>query len=108
MKYELYYIDQKNRVQAMLICALKQRVNWCEEGLKFASWIFKSIEKGEAENLREIYKKHSILQYDRRRKNQLRTISVGDIIVFDGEPWMVSTFGFIKVPNILWEKANIK
>jgi len=42
-----------------------------------------------------------VLNIDKRKKKQIRTINIGDIILFDGEAWIISAFGFMKIPNIL-------
>lgn len=106
MNYELYYIDKSNRIECMLICSLKNRINWLEQGLKLVTWKYDLIFNGNAENLQEIYKKHSILNIDKRKKKQLRTINIGDIIKFNDDIWILTAFGFVKVPDILWEKRN--
>lgn len=103
MQYEIYYIDKKNRLEAMLVCSLKSRINWYEEGLKMVSWSYHKIESGQSDSLKDIFKKYSVLRYDKRRKKQFRTMSIGDIIFFDDKVWIVSSFGFIKVPDIIWE-----
>lgn len=90
----------------MLVCSLKKRINWIQSGLKLVSWKYNLICEGEAEKLQEIYKKHSILNIDKRKKEQLRTINIGDIVVFDQQAWILTAFGFAKVPDILWEKIN--
>jgi hypothetical protein len=107
MKYQLFYVDKQNRIECMLVCSLKQRINWIEDGLKLVSWKYNLISEGEAASLQEIYKKHSILNIDKRKKNQLRTINIGDIVVFDGRVWILSAFGFTIVPEVLWEKSTI-
>lgn len=103
--YELFYVDKSNRIECMLVCSLKKRIDWCEDGLKLASWKYELISKGKADNLNEIFKKHANLNIDHRRKKQIRTINIGDIIFFDGEAWIISAFGFVKVPQFLWKKV---
>lgn len=106
MEYEIYYINKKNRLESMLLCSLKAKIDWCEEGLKFVSWEYEYIEKGSAKTLQDIFKKYSLLRYDKRRKKQYRTINMGDIILFDNEPWIISSFGFLRIPEILWRKVK--
>ena len=105
MKYELYYVDKANRIQCMLVCSLNNRINWVQDGLRMASWKYNLISSGEAESLQEIYKKHSILNIDKRKKIQQRTINIGDVVIFDETVWILSAFGFIKVPDFLWNKT---
>lgn len=88
----------------MLVCSLKKRIDWCEDGLKLVSWKYNLIDTGMAENLNDIFKKHSILNVDKRKKKQIRTINIGDVICFDNEAWIVSAFGFKKIPFFLWNK----
>ena len=104
-KYELYYVDKSNRLECMLTCSLKKQIDWAEDGLKLVSWKYNLICKGEADNLNDIFKKFSVLNIDKRKKTQLRTINIGDVIIFDGIIWIVSAFGFVKVPNILWNRV---
>lgn len=104
MQYEIYYIDKDNRLEAMLLFSLKSKINWCEEGLKLVSWKYNKIEKGQDKNLQSIFKKYSILRFDKRRKKQFRTINIGDIILFDDKVWIVSSFGFAQIPDIIWDK----
>jgi hypothetical protein len=106
-EYKLFYIDKSNRIECMLVCSLKKRINWCEDGLKLLSWKYNLIDKGSAETLNEIFKKHSVLNVDRRKKKQNRTINIGDVIYFDDEAWIVSAFGFKKIPEFLWNKVKI-
>ena len=105
MQYEIYYVDKDNRLEAMLLCSLKSKINWCEEGLKMVSWVYRKVEKGQEESLQNIFKKYSALRYDKRRKKQFRTINIGDVILFDDKLWIVSSFGFIKVPELIWERV---
>lgn len=103
-KYEIYFIDKQNRLQSMLVCSLRRKIDWCEDGLKFVSWKYNFITSGNAENINDVFKKYSILNIDHRKKKQIRSINLGDIIVFDDTPWIVSAFGFSKIPDILWQK----
>lgn len=103
-KYELYFVDKSNRLECMIVCSLRKKIDWIEDGLKLVSWKYNLIDKGEANNINDIFKKYSVLNIDKRKKKQLRTINIGDIIIFDGIVWIVSAFGFIRVPDILWNK----
>ena len=99
--YTLYYVDGENRLECMLVCSLNHGIDWCENGLRIVSWRYNAVAKGRAETLDDVFRHYSVLRIDRRRNRQMRTVSIGDIIVFDGEPWIVSAFGFAKVPEIL-------
>lgn len=102
--YRIYYIDNANRLECMLICSLKKSIDWCEAGLRIVSWKYNMIGQGRAESLNDVFQHYSVLNIDKRRKKQVRTVSIGDIIVFDEEAWIVSAFGFLRVPGILAEK----
>ena len=103
-EYTVYYIDSKFRVECMLVCSLNARIDWCEEGLKMASWKYNEVARGEAENLNDIFRRHSVLDIDRRRKQNSRAMGIGDVIVLCDQPWIVTAFGFAKIPDILWSK----
>lgn len=106
--YELFYIVGDKRLEAMLICSLARKIDWCEEGLKIVSWRYAKVSSGKAESLNEIFKKHSQLQIDKRRTKPLRTINIGDTIIFDGVAWIISSFGFIQIPEILFKKISFE
>ena len=106
-KYVVYYIDSKDRIECMLTCSLNSRINWCEEGLKMASWKYNVVDEGESESLNDIFRKYSTLNLDRRRKSHRRTINIGDAILFGDEPWIVTAFGFVRIPFVLWEKNEM-
>lgn len=102
--YAIYYIDNSNRIECMLVCSLKKKIDWCEDGLRIATWKYNIVGRGKAESLNDVFGHYSVLNIDKRRKVQRRSASIGDIIVFDGEPWIVAAFGFNRVPDILAEK----
>ena len=102
--YSIYYVDDANRMESMLVCSLKKNIDWCEDGLRVVTWKYHIIGRGHAESLNDVFRHYSVLNIDRRRKKQLRTVNIGDIIVFDDEAWIVSAFGFLRVPSILAEK----
>lgn len=102
--YAIYYVDEENRIECMLTCSLKNRIDWCEEGLKIVTWKYNLVARGKAENLNGIFRHYSELNIDKRRKKQIRTMNIGDIIKFDGEAWIVSAFGFVRIPDILVAK----
>ena len=103
-EYAIYYVDNANRMECMLICSLNRRIDWCEDGLRIVTWKYNMVGHGKAESLNDVFKHYSVLNIDKRRKKQVRTVNIGDIIVFDDETWIVSAFGFLKVPEILAEK----
>ena len=107
MKYAVYYIDSKDRIECMRACSLNGCINWCEDGLKMATWKYNPIDEGEAENLNDVFRKYSTLNLDRRRKSHRRTINMGDVILLGEEPWIVTAFGFVRVPMVLWEKIEL-
>ncbi len=102
--YAIYFVDTPNRLECMLICSLRKSIDWCEEGLRIVTWKYNMIGHGKAESLNDVFKHYSVLNIDKRRKKQTRTVNIGDIIVFDGDAWIVSAFGFLKVPAILASK----
>lgn len=102
--YAVYYIDNSNRIETMLTCSLKKRIDWCEDGLKIVTWKYNVVGRGTAESLNDVFKHYSKLNIDKRKKKNTRTISIGDIVVFDEEAWIVSAFQFMKIPTILSEK----
>ena len=102
--YAIYYVDDSSRLECMLVCSLKKSIDWCEDGLRITSWKYNVVGHGQAESLNDVFRHYSVLSIDRRRKKQRRTVSIGDIIVFDNEAWIVSAFGFSRVPSILAEK----
>lgn len=102
--YKIYYVDNANRIESMLVCSINKRIDWCEDGLRIVTWKYNMIGCGQAETLNDVFKHYSILNIDKRKKKQTRTVNIGDIIVFDEEPWIVSAFGFLKIPEILAEK----
>lgn len=107
--YEVFYVDKSNRIEAMLVCSLKKNINWYEDGLKLVSWKYYKTHTGQAESLNKIFVLYSSLKIDKRRKQKaVRTINIGDVILFDGNPWIISSFGFVRIPQILWEKTNIQ
>jgi hypothetical protein len=102
--YSIYYVDDANRMVSMLVCSLKKNIDWCEDGLRVVTWKYNIIGRGRAESLNDVFRHYSVLNIDRRRKKQLRTVHIGDIIVFDDDAWIVSAFWFLRVPSILAEK----
>ena len=102
--YALYYVDDANRMESMLVCSLQRNIDWCENGLRIVSWKYNLVGRGSAESLNDVFRHYSVLNIDKRRKKQMRTINIGDIIVFDEEAWIVSAFGFLKIPELLSEK----
>ena len=104
--YSVYYIDPSDRIECMLVCSLNSHINWAEEGMKMATWSYNIVGKGEAENISEVFRKYSVLNIDRRKKHTMRSMGLGDIILFGDTPWIVTAFGFVRVPSILWSKIS--
>ena len=102
-KYEIYYVSKENRLESMMTCSLSGSMDWCENGLKIVSWAYNKVASGKADNINDVFKKYLVLNIDRRKKKQMRTICIGDVIVFDGTPWLVTGFGFSSIPDILWK-----
>ena len=106
---KIYYIDQKNRLEAMTTISFKSRINWLEEGLSILSWNYSFISDTNINDMREIYSFFKKWNGNSVAKKIGRmSISLGDIIVFEDEGWIVMGTGFQKIPNALFEKINLK
>lgn len=106
---KIYYVNQKNRLEAMTTISFKSRINWLEEGLSILSWDYSFISDTEIEDLKDIY------SYFRKwkgnacsKKNGHQQISLGDIIITGEGGWIVVGAGFQKIPNALFEKLNLQ
>lgn len=106
---KIYYVSQKNRLEAMTTISFKSRINWLEEGLSILSWDYCLISDTELEDLKDIY------SYFRRWKGNSNSkksghigISLGDVIVTGECGWIIVGTGFQKIPNALFEKLNLK
>lgn len=103
-RYEIYYVAKENRLESMMVCALNSEIDWSENGLHIMSWTYNKVAGGKGRSLDSVLKKYSVLKIDRRKKKQMRSICIGDIIVFDGVPWIITGFGFSAVPDFLWNE----
>ena len=104
--FDIYFIVKADRLEAMLTCSLKKKVDWCEEGMALASWSYEKIAEVQAEDISQAYGFYKDLNLDKRRKTPLRSIGIGDVICTGDEAWMVVAYGFILIPEILWKKTK--
>ena len=106
---KIYYISQKNRLEAMMTISFKSRMNWLEEGLSILSWEYSFVSETELSDLKEIYSFFKKWNGNENSKKISRsTICLGDIIAFENEWWIVVGTGFQKIPQALCEKINLK
>lgn len=104
-KFEIYFLDKKHRTEALSLFLFRHRVDWTEEGLAIASWSFIEQPPVEAVDIKDAYKKCRAIKIDKRSKNPRRGMSIGDVIISGGNAWMVITVGFLKLPDIIWQKT---
>ena len=106
---KIYYVSQKNRLEAMMTISFKNRINWLEEGLSILSWNYSYISDTNLEDLKEIYSFFRKWKGNSNsRKNGHQQIALGDIIVTEECGWIVVGTGFQKIPNALFEKINLQ
>ena len=104
--YKIFYIDKSNRIEAIMLCSFKRRINWVENGLGIVTWKYYFTRDMEAESLSEVYHKLKKLMFDKRKKVNHRPIGLGDIICVNDEFWIITTAGFQKIPEILTKKIE--
>ena len=106
---KMYYINQKNRLEAMTTISFKRRIDWLEEGLSILSWNYSFVSETELDDLREIYSFFRKWKGNQNTKKIGRhTVSLGDIIITGDEGWVVVGTGFQKIPKALLEKINFQ
>ena len=93
-KFKVFYVDKSNRVEAIMLCSFKNRINWVENGLGIVTWSYNFSDEIEANSLSEVYNRLKKISFDKRRKINNRTIGFGDIICFEDEGWIVTSNGF--------------
>lgn len=105
-RFDIFFIDSAFRAEALSLFLFRRRVNWTEEGLAIASWSFTKQGVVEAADIKEAFKLCRAIKTDKRLKSPRRGMSIGDVFVSGGDAWMVITVGFLKLPDIIWNKTG--
>lgn len=107
-QFTVYFAEKETRMQSMLMCSFHERINWIETGLGIVALQYKKVGVMKANNLSEVFNKLKVLKYDKRKKENIRTISIGDVICVADQAWIITSSGFQKIPAYLWQKVNKK
>ena len=106
MLFSVYYVNDQDRVKAIQTFSINRKFKWAEQGIAMASWTYQKIADVEKPTIREVKKLFSELQFDRKRKTFQRTINIGDIVVCGNGVYVYTPVGWLRVPQVLWQKAN--
>jgi len=90
-----------------MLCSFRKKINWLEEGLGVASWNYNYVKPMESESLQDVFHKLKHIEIDKRRKSFNRSINLGDVICVGSESWLITSNGFEKIPDIIWQKIII-
>lgn len=105
-EYTVFYADDQSRLQAMMLCSFNDKIVWTQQGLGIVVVKYKCVGKLIDESISQVYKRLKVLNVDKRRKKFLRSIGMGDVICVADQSWIVTTQGFQKIPDYLWNKVR--
>ena len=103
-KYQIYFITKQYRIEAMMLCSFASRIDWVNNGLKIVSWEYQKGPLAFEKSLSDVYNNYKKISFNKKNKAVVRGINVGDVICLENEAWIITTCGFAKIPNILWDK----
>lgn len=105
MKTEIYFVDVNHYKEALLTFSFRNTVNWLEEGLSLVSWNYIKVAETKKTLLEDVYDKYR--QWNGNAKSKLAghtTVTVGDIIVINGEANLIIGGGWEEIPESIWNK----
>lgn len=103
---DIYYVKSPYFREAITTFAFRRKVNWLEEGMSLLSWKYKKVSSSSAVDLNKIY---SYCQCWNGNKNTKiaghRSISIGDIVVLEGNAKLITGGGWVAIPDTIWNKT---
>lgn len=102
---EIYYVESPYFKEAIMTLAFRSKVNWLEEGMSLLSWKYKKVSDYNSGNLKSIYSYHK--SWNGNGKTKVaghRSISIGDIIVIEGNAKLATGGGWVSIPIAIWNK----
>lgn len=105
-KSDVYFIGREDFREAMVMCAFRRDINWLEEGMSILSWKYNKVATVKRADKNIVYK--HLRGWDgnaRSRAAGHRSITTGDIVCSNGEPWLVTGGGWVRVPDIIWKRV---
>ena len=106
MLFQVYYVCDDDRVDAIKTFSINKRFRWTEQGIAMASWEYKKMGDVEKETLSEVKKQFSELRFDKKKRTFQRTINIGDVVTWENGVYVFTLIGWLKVPDIVWEKTK--
>ena len=108
MRFQVYYVCDEDRIDAIKTFSIIKRFRWVEQGIAMASWEYRKIGEVDKESISEVKKQYSELTFDKRRRTFQRTINIGDVVICGNEACVFTPVGWLRVPEIVWEKTKKK
>ena len=102
----IFYADKQSRIQAMLLCSFNDNIVWTQQGLGIVGIKYQCVGKILAQSLPEVYNRLKVLNITKKKGKNIRSIGIGDVICMASQSWIITTQGFQKIPQYLWNKVN--
>lgn len=105
-KHTAYLVDNKFRSEAMMLFSFCKDIDWSENGLCIASWSYKRGGYCTTSSLSSSFRRFNNFMRTASGAGFQRSMSIGDIICVEDEPWIVTGSGFKRVPSLLWRHID--
>ena len=108
-KSNIYYIEKPFFREAMMLLAFNKQIDWLEDGMSLMSWTYKKVASTTEVDPDKIYYKFKRWSGNKRAKKAgHRTISIGDIVELEDGVKIVTGTGWLKIPDVVWNKIQKK
>ena len=106
-KSNVYFVKKPYFREAMMLLAFNKNIDWLEDGMSLMSWEYKKVATTKEVDPDKIYS--SFKKWNGNKKARIaghRTISIGDIVEIGDNVRVVTGSGWVKIPDIVWEKIK--
>jgi len=106
-KSNIYFVKKPYFKEAMMLLAFNKNIDWLEDGMSLMSWEYKKVASISEVDPDKIYDKYKRWEGNKRAKVAgHRAIAIGDIVEIGDNIRVVTGSGWMKIPDVVWEKIK--